>query len=249
MKKISLFVPCIVDVVLPRIGESTAALVEHLGCRPVYHREQTCCGQMSFNSGFREESKRLARHFIETFENDEWIVSPSGSCVNMVKNRYPDLFEDEPQWRRRALVLAPRVFELSQFIVDQMGVVDLGAASTARVAYHESCSTLNGLGISEQPKALLRAVHGATLVELVEANVCCGFGGTFATSFAEISTAMAAQKARRFLESGADLLVMCDPGCLLNIQGYLTRHHPGRQAAHLADFLADNLPPDSRVRL
>jgi L-lactate dehydrogenase complex protein LldE len=242
MNNVSLFIPCTVDLVLPRIGESTVALVEHLGCRPVYHREQTCCGQMSFNSGFRTEAKRLARRFIEIFEHDEVVVSPSGSCVNMVKNRYPILFEDEPEWRRRALALAPRVYELSQFIVDRMGVTDLGAAADERVAYHESCSTLNGLGVSEQPKALIRAVRGADLVELAEADVCCGFGGTFANSFAEISTAMVAQKARRFLESGADLLVMCDPGCLLNIQGYLSRHHPEHRAAHLAEFLADRLP-------
>lgn len=241
MKTVSLFIPCIVDLVLPHIGESTAALVTHLGCRPVYHRQQTCCGQMSFNSGFRDEAKQLARHLIEVFENDDVIVSPSGSCVNMVKNRYPDLFEDEPEWRRRALALAPRVYELSQFIVDRMGVTDLGAASHEKVAYHESCSTLNGLGVSDQPKALIRAVHGTTLVELAEADVCCGFGGTFANSFPEISTAMAAQKARRFVESSADLLLMCDPGCLLNIQGYLNRHHPERRAAHLADFLADGL--------
>lgn len=246
MTPISLFIPCMVDLVLPRVGESTAAIVRHLGLAPIYHQEQTCCGLMAFNSGFRDEARRLARHFIQIFEQDEVIVSPSGSCVNMVKNRYPALFADDPAWQRRALALAPRVFELSQFLVDRMGVTELGATSHTTVAYHESCSTLNGLGISAQPKALLRAVAGTTLVELKGADVCCGFGGTFANSFPEISTALVAQKVGYFLESGADLLVMCDPGCLLNIQGYLSRHHPDRRAAHLADFLADALPGAAR---
>lgn len=241
MKTVSLFIPCMVDLVLPHIGQSTAAIVRHLGCTPIYHAEQTCCGLMSYNTGFRKEAKRLAKHFIRTFEEDEIIVSPSGSCVNMVKNRYPELFENEAHWQRRARSLAARVYELSQFVVDHMGITDLGAVNRATVAYHESCSTLNALGVSEQPKALIRSVQGATLVDLKGADVCCGFGGTFANSFPEISSALVAQKVSYFMESGADLLVMCDPGCLLNIRGYLSRHHIDRQAVHIADFLADGL--------
>ena len=152
MNRISLFIPCLVDMVLPRIGESTVALLRHLDCESTYHCEQTCCGLMSFNSGFRNEARRLARHFIRVFENDEWIVSPSGSCVNMVKNRYMELFEDDPVWFARAHALAPRVYELSQFIVDHLGVVDLGGTRHAKVAYHESCSTLNALGVSPNPR-------------------------------------------------------------------------------------------------
>lgn len=246
MRTVSLFIPCMVDMVLPRIGESTVAILEHLGCTPVYHQEQTCCGLMAFNAGHRDDARRLARHFIRVFEHDALIVSPSGSCVNMVRNRYPDLFEDAPDWRARARRLAPRVFELSQFVVDYMGARDLGAVCDATVAYHESCSTLNALGVSEQPKALIRSVRGTALVDLKGADVCCGFGGTFANTFPEISTALVAQKVNYFLESGADLLVMCDPGCLLNIQGYLRRHHPEKRAAHLADFLADHLPAGRR---
>ncbi|MBI5062449.1 MAG: (Fe-S)-binding protein, partial [Desulfatitalea sp.] len=174
MSRVSLFIPCIVDLVLPGIGESTAAIVRHLGQTPIYHQEQTCCGLMAFNSGFRDEARKLARHFIQVFEDDAVIVSPSGSCVNMVKNRYPELFADEPAWQRRALALAPRVFELSQFIVDHLGITDLGASFQATVAYHESCSALNGLGVSAQPKALLGAVRGTTLATLKGADVCCG---------------------------------------------------------------------------
>lgn len=247
MKNVSLFIPCLVDLVLPHIGENTVTLLRHLDCRPIYHPEQTCCGLMSFNSGFRDEARRMARHFIQVFENDEVIVSPSGSCVNMVKNRYAMLFEDDPAWRRRADELAPRVYELSQFIVDVLGTVQLGGSSGTKVAYHESCSTLNALGVSAQPKALIRSVEGTELVALTGADICCGFGGTFANSFPEISTALVRQKTEYFLESGADLLVMCDPGCLLNIRGYLDRHHPDKRAAHLADFLADSLPGKARA--
>jgi len=242
MTTVSLFIPCMVDLVLPHIGESTVSLLEHLGCTPLYHQEQTCCGLMAFNAGFRDEARRLARHFIRVFEGDASIVSPSGSCVNMVKNHYATLFADEPEWHARALRLSPRVYELSQFVVDRLGVRDVGAACQATVAFHESCSTLNALGISEQPKTLIRSVPGTVLVDLKGADVCCGFGGTFANAFPEISTALVAQKVKYFLESGADLLVMCDPGCLLNIQGYLQRHHPEKQAMHLAQFLADHLP-------
>lgn len=246
MTTVSMFIPCMVDVVLPHIGESTAAILAHLGCRPVYRQEQTCCGLMAYNAGHRDDARRLARHFIRVFEHDAAIVSPSGSCVNMVKNRYADLFEDAPEWRARAIGMADRVFELSQFVVDRLGVRDLGAGGNATVAYHESCSTLNALGISEQPKALIRSVRGTVLVDLKGADVCCGFGGTFANTFPEISTALVAQKVDYFLESGADLLVMCDPGCLLNIQGYLHRHHPEKRAMHLADFLAERLPAGPR---
>ncbi|MDA8137322.1 MAG: (Fe-S)-binding protein [Desulfobacteraceae bacterium] len=246
-KKVSLFIPCTVDLVLPAIGESTAALVRHLGCTPVYHREQTCCGLMAFNSGFRQQARRLARHFIEVFENDEVIVSPSGSCVAMVKQRYPELFEDQPDWQRRALALAPRVFELSQFIVDHLGIRDLGGACNAKVAFHESCSTLNALGIGPQPKALISAVRGASLVYFKGADVCCGFGGTFSNAFPDISTALVTQKVNAYIESQADLLVMCDPGCLLNIQGFLHRRHPERRALHLAEFLAESIREESKT--
>jgi len=240
LKSVSLFIPCLVDLILPRIGECTAAVVNHLGCRPVYHREQTCCGLMSFNTGFRKEARRLARHFIRIFENDDIIVSPSGSCVNMVKNRYQQLFEDEPQWRRRAEALSPRVFELSQFIVDHLGADNRQGAARTTVAYHESCTTLNVLGISYQPKQLIQSTRGTALIELKGADMCCGFGGTFANSFPEISTALVAQKVNHFIESGADVLVMSDPGCLLNIRGYLSRHHPDKRAIHLAEFLAES---------
>ena len=177
----------------------------------------------------------------EVFGEDEVVVCPSGSCVNMVRNRYPELLEDEPRWLDRARNLAPRVYELTEFLVGVLKVEDVGAAFSGKVAYHESCSLLNGLGVSEQPKKLLRAVRGAELVPMRDADVCCGFGGEFSSRYPEISEALVAAKAARFLESGADVLVLCEPGCLTNINGYLSRHHPDRKALHMAEFLARNL--------
>jgi L-lactate dehydrogenase complex protein LldE len=239
MRTVSLFIPCVVDLLLPVIGEATVSLLRSLGVNPVYHDEQTCCGLPAFNAGYRQEAKRMAKHFIEVFEDDEVIVSPSGSCVCMVKDHYPELFDGEPAWLRRAEALPPRVNELSQFIVDVLGVEEVGAAYEGKIAYHESCHVLRGLGVSEQPKKLIRAVRGTELVPLNAADDCCGFGGAFAADFPEISQALVQEKVENYIESGADLLVVCEPGCLLNIHGDLSRNHPEKRAVHLASFLAD----------
>lgn len=241
MRNVSLFIPCIVDLLLPEIGEATVRLLSRLGLRPVYHERQTCCGQFSFNAGFRREAARMAVHFLEVFGDDEAVVCPSGSCVHMVRNRYPELLEGEPRWVDRARDVAARVYELTEFLVGVLGVEDVGAAFEGKVAYHESCSLLNGLGVSEQPKKLLRAVRGAEIVPMRDADVCCGFGGEFSSRYPEISEALVAAKTARFLESGADVLVLCEPGCLTNINGYLSRHHPDRKALHMAEFLTRNL--------
>ena len=240
MKNVSLFIPCTVDLFLPHIGEATVTLLRRLGIHPLYHEEQTCCGQPALNSGYQHEARKAARHFIKVFGEDEIIVSPSGSCVCMVKYHYPELFEKEPEWRRRAEELAPRLFELSQYIVDVLKVEDVGASFAGKVAYHESCHILRGLGVSAQPKKLLSAVKGTQLVPLNAADSCCGFGGEFANHFPDISEAMVRDKVENYLMSGADLLLLGEPGCLLNIGGFLSRHHPGKKAMHVVSFLADN---------
>ena len=240
MKKVSLFIPCTVDLFLPHIGEATVTLLRRLGIHPIYHEEQTCCGQPALNSGYQQEARKAARHFIKVFGEDEIIVSPSGSCVCMVKYHYPELFENEPEWRRRAEELAPRLFELSQYMVDILKVEDVGASFAGKVAYHESCHILRGLGVSAQPKKLLSAVKGTQLVPLNAADSCCGFGGEFANHFPDISEAMVRDKVENYLMSGADLLLLGEPGCLLNIGGFLSRHHPGKKAMHVVSFLADN---------
>jgi len=240
MENISLFIPCTVDLFLPEIGEATVSLLRRAGVNPIYHQEQTCCGQPALNAGYLKEAQKAAKHFIKVFGEDEKIVSPSGSCVCMVKYHFRELFENEPDWRRRAEELSLRVFELSQYLVDVLKVEDLGATFEGKVAYHESCHILRGLGISAQPKKLIAAVKGAQLVPLNAAESCCGFGGEFANNFPDISESMVKDKVENYLASGADLLLLGEPGCFLNIGGYLSRNHPGKKAMHLASFLAGN---------
>jgi L-lactate dehydrogenase complex protein LldE len=213
-------------------------LLQRAGVTPIYHRQQTCCGQPAMNAGYRQEAKKAAKHFIELFGEDEAVVSPSGSCVCMVKHHYPELLSGEPEWFRRAAELAPRVYELSQYLVDVLQVGDVGAAFQGRVAYHQSCHILRGLGVSGQPRKLLSAVKSTELVPLKDDDFCCGFGGEFANHYPDISESMVQDKVQNYLESGADLLILCEPGCLLNIGGYLSRHHPQKKAMHLASFLA-----------
>lgn len=240
MKNVSLFIPCTVDLFLPHIGEATVTLLRRLGINPVYHEEQTCCGQPAINAGYQKEAQKAAKHFIKVFGDDEQVVSPSGSCVCTVKYHYPELFENEPEWRRRAEELAPRMFELSQYLVDVLNVEDVGASFAGKVTYHESCHILRGLGVSEQPKKLIKAVQGTQIVPLNAAESCCGFGGEFANNFPDISESMVKDKVENYLSSGADLLLLCEPGCLLNIGGFLSRNHPGKKAMHLASFIAPN---------
>ncbi|MBU2547653.1 MAG: (Fe-S)-binding protein [Proteobacteria bacterium] len=240
MKDVSLFIPCLVDLFLPEIGEATFRVLRRLGLNPVYHREQTCCGMPAYHAGHLEEAGRLARHFISIFEKDEAVVCPSGSCVLMVRRRYPVLLEAHPAWRRRADALAGRVHELSEYIVDVLGRDDVGASFAGKAAYHESCQLSRGLGVIEQPKRLIRASAGTELTPLNAADECCGFGGDFSMKYPEISEAMVKDKADNFIAGGADVLVMSEPGCLLNVRGYLERHHPGRKAVHIACFLAGN---------
>ncbi len=240
MKNASLFIPCTVDLFLPKIGEAVVSLLRRVGVNPIYHENQTCCGQPAMNSGYQEEARKIAKHFISVFGEDEVVVSPSGSCVCMVKHHYPELLESEPDWLRRAEALSSRIYELSQYLVDVLKVEDLGASFPGKVTYHESCHILRGLGVSAQPKKLIGAVKGAELVPLNNANSCCGFGGEFANEFPEISGSMLQDKVENYVSSGADLLLLSEPGCLLNIGGYLHRNHPGKRIMHLSTFLAYN---------
>lgn len=238
MKKASLFIPCIVDLFLPEIGEATLRVLRRLGVDLLYHEAQTCCGQPAMNAGYREQAKKAAKHFIDIFGGDDIIVSPSGSCVYMVKHHYPQILRDEPAWLRRAEELSERIFELSQYIVDVLGIEDVGAAYAGTVTYHESCHILRGLGVSDQPKRLIQRAAGVELVPLPLADMCCGFGGEFAETYHYISEEIVKEKVENYLESKADLLVLCEPGCLLNIGGYLSRNHSEKRALHIASFLA-----------
>jgi L-lactate dehydrogenase complex protein LldE len=238
MKHVSLFIPCLVDLFLPEIGEATVRVLRRLGIDPLYHEAQTCCGQPAMNAGYRDQARKAAKHFIDVFGDDDIIVSPSGSCVYMVKHHYPLLLSDEPEWLGRAEDLSGRIYEISQYIIDVLGVDDVGASYTGTVTYHESCHILRGLGVSDQPKRLIQKADGTTFVPLPFAEMCCGFGGEFAEDYHYISEEMVKEKVENYLESGADLLVLCEPGCLLNIDGYLSRNHPEKKVLHIASFLA-----------
>ncbi|MCP4751139.1 MAG: (Fe-S)-binding protein [Proteobacteria bacterium] len=240
MSEVSMFVPCSADLLLPEIGEAMFHLLRRLGKKPVYHEEQTCCGQPAVSAGYRGPAREAAKHFIEVFENDSVIVCPSGSCIHTVKHDYPRLLQDEAGWLKRAEKVASNIYELSEYLVDVLAAEDVGAVFEGKVAFHESCKNLRSLGISAQPKKVIQAVKGTELVPLNGAEVCCGFGGEFSFGFPEISEAMVKDKTDNFIASGADLLVLSEPGCLLNVAGYLKRHHPDRKAVHLVNFLVDN---------
>jgi L-lactate dehydrogenase complex protein LldE len=238
---VTLFVQCLVDGFFPDVGEAMVQIFESLGLSTDYPADQTCCGQPAFNAGYRNEARRAARHFIEVFEPAARIVCPSGSCVHMVRAHYPLLFAQEPHWRRRAMAVAAKTFEFSEFLVDVLGVDDLGARHNGRITYHDSCHLLRGIGVGEQPRRLLRNIRGAEFVEMPESDRCCGFGGAFSIKYPEISTAMLADKVDCIVASGADLVVGCDAGCLMNIQGMLTRKGLGIGTLHIAQLLAEGM--------
>lgn len=237
MPRVGLFVTCLVDLMRPSIGFAAAKLLEDSGCR-VEVPSQTCCGQPAYNSGDRSTTRDLAERVIESFRDVDYVVAPSGSCAGMIKAHYPELFADDPTWRRRADELASRTHELVSFLVDVMGVTSVQAGFEGTVAYHDSCSGLRELGIRRQPRRLLDTVAGLTLVELPNADVCCGFGGTFAVKYGDISNAIVTDKAASVVQTGATTLLAGDLGCLLNIAGKLSRDGHAVEVRHVAEILA-----------
>jgi L-lactate dehydrogenase complex protein LldE len=209
--RVGLFVTCLVDLMRPSVGFAAAKLLEDAGCT-VEVPVQTCCGQPAYNSGDRSTTRDLAETMIETFRLYDYVVAPSGSCAGMIKTHYPELFADDPTWRRRADELASRTHELTSFLVDVLGVQRVDASFEGAVTYHDACSGLRELGVRNQPRKLLQSVSGLTLVELSGADVCCGFGGTFAVKYADISNAIVSEKAKAVVESGAPTLLAGDMG-------------------------------------
>ena len=236
--RVSLFVQCLVDSIYPEVGQAMISLFDRLGIAVDCPLDQTCCGQPAFNAGYRKAARAAARRFIDIFEDADVIVCPSGSCVSMVKHHYPDLFKSDGRWFDRAVRVGQRTFELSQYLVDVLGIDDVGARYDGRVTYHESCHLLRGLGVSEQPRRLIRNIRHAELIEMKDADKCCGFGGTFAVKYPEISVAMVDEKISHILASGADTVTGCDISCLMNIQGRLSRIGSPVKAIHLAQLLA-----------
>jgi L-lactate dehydrogenase complex protein LldE len=240
--RVALFITCLADTLFPEAGRATVAVLERLGHQVVFPEEQTCCGQMHANSGYRQEAIPLVRRFVDTFTQAEAdaIVAPSGSCAAMVRDQYPELAKasGDAHLQEQAKRLVPRVHELSQFLVDELNVEDVGAYFPHRVTYHPTCHSLRLLRVGDAPLKLLRAVRGIDLVELPEAESCCGFGGTFAVKNADTSTAMLADKLRSVLDTGAEICTAGDSSCLMHIGGGLTRQRAGVRTMHLAQILA-----------
>ena len=238
IKNVTLFVQCLVDAIYTEVGESMVQVLLNLGSTVHCPTDQTCCGQPAFNAGYRSQARTVAQHFIEVFENSEIIVCPSGSCVNMVRHHYPELFRDAPRWLQRAQKLASRIFEFTEYIVDVLEVDNLNARYSGKVTYHDSCHLLRGIGVREQPRRLLRNVSGLVFIEMSDSDRCCGFGGSFSVKYPQISTAMVAEKVDNIIKSGADTVVGCDMGCLMNIQGMLSRRGSPIEVKHIAQLLA-----------
>jgi L-lactate dehydrogenase complex protein LldE len=236
--RVSIFVTCIVDQLYPRIGMAMADVLERLGYQVDFPEKQTCCGQPAFNSGYRDEARAVARHFLDTFAGSECIVAPSGSCVSMVVRHYAELFSGEAETLARVDALRKRLWEFSTFLTEEAGVEDVGARFNGVVTFHDSCHALRELGVKQGPRRLLGRVRGLELREMAPAEECCGFGGTFAVKFAELSAAMAQSKVEAILRTGAGTVVGLDASCLMQIQGALSRAGSGVRAMHLAEVLA-----------
>lgn len=236
-RKVSLFVPCFVDQLLPEVAVDTVKVLRRIGCTVEFPEDQTCCGQPAFNTGYWDEARPCAEHFIRVFKGAEVVVCPSGSCATMVRKFYPDLLDSSPL-RQDALELSSRTFEFSEFLVKVAGVTDAGAHFPHSVTYHASCHGTRELGIREEPLQLLRHVDGLKLVEMPRYDECCGFGGTFAAKFADISAAMGASKAESVAATSAEFVTAIDPSCLLHLQGILGKRHAQARTIYLASILA-----------
>jgi L-lactate dehydrogenase complex protein LldE len=220
--RIALFITCLADALYPQVGQATVRLLERLGHEVVFPEAQTCCGQMHGNTGYEELGDGLVRRWERVFDGSEVVVSPSASCVGYVRERLPDV----------------PLFELTEFLVDRLGVTDVGASFPHRVTLHPTCHSLRMLRVGDRPRRLLSAVRGIELVELAEAEECCGFGGTFAVKNADTSMAMLSDKLRRVLDTRAEVCTAADNSCLMHIGGALRRQRAGTRVMHLAEILA-----------
>jgi L-lactate dehydrogenase complex protein LldE len=238
--RVSLFITCFNDTIFPGTGRAVVRLLERLGHAVDFPMDQTCCGQMHYNTGYQLEAIPLIRRFVEVFEASEVVVCPSASCVGMVRHMYPHAAElaGDPDLARAVEAIAPKVFELSEFLVHKLGVEDVGAYYPHRVTYHPTCHSLRLLRVGDAPMKLLRAVRGIDLVELPRAEECCGFGGTFAVKNADTSMAILGDKLRSILETRAEVCVASDNSCLMQIGGALHRQRAGVGTVHLAEILA-----------
>ncbi len=237
-QRVSLFVTCVVDQLFPKVGLAMADVLERLGYQVDFPEDQTCCGQPAFNTGYRDEARQVARHFLKVFRDCEYVVVPSGSCTSMIAHHFHDLFPADPQAMAAADALTPRVWEFSRFLLEVARVDDVGARFEDVVTYHDSCHALREFGIKDGPRRLLANVRGLELREMDAAEECCGFGGTFSVKLPEISGGMARTKIDSIVRTGARTVVSVDSSCLMQIQGALSRVALPVRTMHLAEVLA-----------
>jgi L-lactate dehydrogenase complex protein LldE len=245
--RVGLFVTCLADLMRPSVGFAALKLLEAAGCEVVVPRTQTCCGQPGYNSGDRETARALARKVVAEFEDCDYVVAPSGSCSGQIRTHYPDLLGDDAGWRARAERLCAKTHELTDFLVNVVRLEQVPGTFRGTITYHDSCSGLREMGVKAQPRALLAKMPGVELVEMNESETCCGFGGTFALKFGDISSRMADNKCEHALATGADAIVLGDLGCMLNIEGRLRRRGDRKtRVLHVAEVLAGEEPPAAR---
>ena len=233
----SLFVTCLVDQLFPEVGEAVVGVLRRQEVRVDFPPGQTCCGQPLFNSGFRKDAAELGRRVLDEFEQSDYVVVPSGSCASMMKVFYPEIFRDDPVYGPKAKALSEKVYEFSQFLVNVLGVADVGSKHDGKVTYHPSCHLLRELEAKEEPVSLLEGVERLEHVPLEDADTCCGFGGTFSVKYPGISQAMLDDKVDNVVKSGASTVTACDASCLMQIRGGLRRRGTGVEAKHLAQIL------------
>lgn len=237
--KVSLFVTCLGELFYSDVSKDVVEILERLGCQVDFPRGQVCCGQPAYNSGYIKDASKGAKQMIKAFEDSEYVVTPSGSCCAMLKE-YPGMFVDEPKWAKRAQELAEKTYELTQFIVNVLGVEDLGATFHAKATYHTSCHMTRLLNENEAPFKLLKNVKGLDLIDLPHNYDCCGFGGTFAVKMVPISEQMVDEKVKHVVETEAEVLIGADNGCLMNIGGRLSRKGQPLKVMHIAQILNAN---------
>lgn len=234
---IDIFIPCFIDQLYPQTAFNMVKILEKLGHKVHYNTNQTCCGQMAFNAGFWDEAKTMGEKFIKDFPNNRPIVGPTASCVGMVRNYYSELFHNT-SLHIECRQLQKNLFEFTEYLVKELKVTDLGATFEAKVTYHDSCAALREIGIKDEARLLLKNVKGLELIEMEDPDTCCGFGGTFSVKHEAISTAMAEQKVKNAVDTGAEYIVSTDLSCLMHQEGYIKKHKLPIKIIHLIDVLA-----------
>ena len=234
---VDIFIPCYIDQVYPGTATNMVKVLEKAGCGVNYNTDQTCCGLPAFHEGYRDHCKEVGEKLICEFQNDRYIVSPGASCVSMVKNYYPEMFHNSSLHNEYKLV-QKHFYELSDFLVNIMHVSDLGARLVGKAVFLDNCSALRECGIHESPRLLLGKVKGLKLLELKDNETCCGWGGTFATKFEGIATQLAEKKIKQVTDAGAEYIISTDMGCLMHLEGYISKNNLSVKVMHLADVLA-----------